>query len=173
MATGPRYVVKFRRRRENITNYRKRLNLLKSGKLRFVVRLTNKYIITQIVEYYPDGDKVLVTANSKELKKYGWKFSCSNTPSAYLTGFLCGLKFKKNHIDKLNNEMILDIGLRTSTKGGRIYSALKGAIDANLNILHSPEILPDEKRIRGEHISKEVVENFNILLTQLKNTTNI
>jgi len=169
MATGPRYTVKFGRRRENITDYKKRLNLLKSGKLRYVVRLTNKYIIAQIVEYVPDGDRVLVTTTSKELKKFGWNCSCSNTPAAYLTGFLCGIKFKNKYPDKLTNDLILDMGLRTSTKGGRIYAALKGAIDANLKILHSEEILPDDKRLRGEHISNEVVENFNVISVQLKN----
>ncbi|MFN3528247.1 MAG: 50S ribosomal protein L18, partial [Candidatus Altarchaeaceae archaeon] len=137
-------------------------------KLRFVVRMTNRYIISQIVEYNPDGDKVLISVNSKELIKYGWKFSCKNTPAAYLTGFLCGIKFK-NKFPERENSMILDIGLRRSTRGGRIYAVLKGALDSNLDIPHSDEILPDESRIKGEHISKEVVENFNNLLIQLKN----
>ncbi|MEM3341348.1 MAG: 50S ribosomal protein L18, partial [Thermoplasmata archaeon] len=36
MAQGPRYSVKFRRRREGKTDYRYRLKLLKSGKVRAV-----------------------------------------------------------------------------------------------------------------------------------------
>ena len=46
MATGPRYAVKFRRRREGKTDYKKRLNLLKSELPRFIVRISNKYILT-------------------------------------------------------------------------------------------------------------------------------
>lgn len=170
MATNPRYSVKFRRRRKNITNYRKRLNLLKSNLLRFVVRLTNRYVIIQIVEYNPDGDRILASANSSELKKYGWKFSFSNTSAAYLTGILCGIKFKNKYPDKINDELILDIGLRTSTKGGRIYAALKGALDTKLKILHSEEIFPEEKRITGEYKSKDIVENFNATLNAIKNS---
>ena len=37
--------VKFRRRREGITNYKKRLALVKSGLERVVVRKTNKRIM--------------------------------------------------------------------------------------------------------------------------------
>ena len=90
MVTNTTYSVKFRRRRENKTNYKKRLNLIKSKEIRLVLRPTNKYVIAQLVEFHQDGDKIIVSANSKDLKKYGWNISCSNTPAAYLTGFLCG-----------------------------------------------------------------------------------
>ena len=64
----------------------------------------------------------------------------------------------------LNNkkieEAILDLGLQTSTKGSRIYAALKGVLDAGINIPHSKEILPSEDRIKGKHISEEVVKKF-------------
>ena len=40
-ATGPTYTVPFKRRRENLTNYAKRLALLKSMKPRMVVRKSN------------------------------------------------------------------------------------------------------------------------------------
>jgi len=165
MATNANYSVKYRRRREGKTNYKKRLNLLKSRTTRFVVRLTNRYVIAQLVEYHPDGDKVMFTTTSKELKKYGWNISCSNTPAAYLTGFLCGLKGK----DVVKNA-ILDIGLIKSTKGSKVYAAEKGAIDAGIKIPISDKILPDEKRIKGAHISESVVKIFEDTLNNIKNS---
>ncbi|MGM0388528.1 MAG: 50S ribosomal protein L18, partial [Natrinema limicola] len=42
MATGPRYKVPMRRRREVRTDYHQRLRLLKSGKPRLVARKSNK-----------------------------------------------------------------------------------------------------------------------------------
>ena len=61
---------------------------------------------------------------------------------------LIGNKAKKKNI----KELVLDIGLQKSVKGSRIYSLLKGCIDAGLNIPHSKEILPTENRVKGEHI---------------------
>ncbi len=139
-------VVPYRRKREGKTNYRKRLKLLKSKKPRLVIRKTNKYIIAQIIDYSPNGDIVLNQAVSKELKKYGWNMSFKNIPAAYLTGYLLGRKFKKD------SELVLDIGLQE--KGGRIFAALKGAVDAGLKVKFNESILPDEKRIVGEHIDE-------------------
>ena len=48
-----------KRRRKGLTDYRKRLKLVKSGLPRFVVRKTNRYIIVQITESKAGGDKVL------------------------------------------------------------------------------------------------------------------
>ena len=129
------------------------------------------------MDYNKKGDKVLVSAHSGEIKKLGWKFNTSNIPCAYLTGYLLGIKAKKKNI----NEAILDIGLNTSTKGSRIYASLKGVIDAGLNITHKEEILPDEKRISGEHIKnyyekvkKEKTPNqFNKYLKSNLNLQNI
>ena len=50
-------------------------------------------------------------------------------------------------------EAVLDTGLYVSTPASRIYSALKGAVDAGLQIPHSEEILPKDERIKGEHIA--------------------
>ena len=149
MARSARYKVKFRRRREGKTDYRKRLALLKSGKPRMVVRRTNRYIVVQFVKYNPRGDEVIAHAFSKELSKFGWPYSGKSVPAAYLTGYLAALRAKKAGIE----EAILDIGRFPSTKGSRLYAAMKGALDAGLEIPHSEEILPEEERIRGEHIS--------------------
>ncbi len=150
MARGPRYKVPYRRRREGKTNYRKRLKLLLSRKPRLVVRITNRRIIAQIVEYNPDGDRVLIGVDSSMLTRYGWKGDLNNTPAAYLTGLLIAKKALKMGI----REAILDIGLHTPTRGGRVFAVLKGAVDGGLSIPHSPDVLPEDSRIRGEHIAK-------------------
>ena len=141
--------VKYRRKRQGKTDYKLRLNQVLSGKIRLVARISNKNVITQLVEFNPDGDKVLVSAHTNEIqKKHGWKCAKRNTPAAYLTGYLIGTKAKSKEI----NEAILDIGLKSPIRGSLIYAVLKGAVDAGLNISHSEKVLPDEKRIKGEHI---------------------
>ncbi|MEM0447425.1 MAG: 50S ribosomal protein L18, partial [Thermoplasmata archaeon] len=75
MSQGPKYHVKFRRRRQNRTDYRKRLSLLKSGLPRAIVRKTLKNTIVQIALYDEIGDRIVASAISKELKRYGWNFS--------------------------------------------------------------------------------------------------
>ena len=142
-------IVPHRRRREQRTDYRQRLRLLKSRKPRFVVRASVNSITCQIISHDPKGDRTLVSATSLELKKHGWKGHTGNIPAAYLTGFLCGQKAKKHKV----KEAILDMGLHISVKGSRIYASLKGAIDSGLDIPHSSDILPSEDRIKGAHIS--------------------
>lgn len=149
MAKSPRYKVPPKRRREGKTNYRKRLKLLLSRKPRLVVRITNRRVIAQVVEYDPKGDRVLIGVDSSMLAKYGWKGDLNNTPAAYLTGLLVG----KKAVERGIKEAILDIGLRTPTKGSRVFAVLKGALDAGLSVPHSKEILPDDSRIRGEHVA--------------------
>jgi len=150
MARGPRYKVKFRRRREGKTNYYKRYKMLLSKKPRLVVRKTNNHIIVQVVIAKPEGDHTVAAAHSKELvKKFGWKASTHNTSAAYLTGLLAGLRALEKGIKKA----ILDIGLHRAVKSTRVFAALKGALDSGLQIPHDPEILPEDYRIRGEHIA--------------------
>jgi large subunit ribosomal protein L18 len=153
---SPIYRIHFRRRREGKTNYKKRLKLLLSEKPRLVYRKTLKYIIGQIINFDKKGDVTLVGITSKILKKYGWKFACDNTPASYLTGYLLG----KMALSKGVKEAVLDIGLYTSTKGGRMYAFAKGAIDAGLNVPCNEEMFPSEDRIKGLHISEEVAKNF-------------
>ncbi len=130
MATGPRYAVRFRRRRMGKTNYTKRLALLKSKLPRIVIRKSNRYIIAQILETTSKGDKVLASTHSKALKKLGWKHDCKNKYAAYLTGYMLG---KSAKVEKA----IADLGLTTLTKNCRIYAALTGAIDSGLEVPHS------------------------------------
>ncbi len=149
MATGPRYRVPFRRRREGKTNYRTRRALVLSKIPRLVVRLTLKHAIVQVIKSEAIGDKVIVSAHSLELAKtYGWLGNGGNIPSAYLTGLLCGYKAMANGVEKV----FLDIGLHIPSKGTRIFAALKGVIDSGVEVPHSEDILPDEGRICGQHI---------------------
>jgi len=156
MARGARYKVPFRRRREGLTDYRARLKMIISRKPRLVVRKTNMYVIAQIAEAKINGDEILVSAHSKELKKYGWKYSYKNTPACYLLGLLIGYRAVKSGI----KEAILDIGLHRPTKGARVFAVAKGALDAGLNIPISEEKIPSEERIKGEHI-KEYAEKLS------------
>jgi len=149
VARSGRYKVPFRRRREGLTNYYKRRKLLLSGKPRLVVRITNRYVIAQLVRAKPEGDVTLVSAHSGELRKYGWKGGTKNTPSAYLVGLLVGLKALRAGV----GEAILDIGLRRATKGARVFAVAKGAVDAGLKIPLGEEVVPSEERLRGEHIA--------------------
>lgn len=149
MADGPRYRVRYRRRREGKTDYRLRRGLIRSSKPRAVVRLTNNYVYVQITEATATGDIVRASASSKELSRHGWKGALGNLPSAYLTGELAA----RRAVEKGVNEAILDIGLKSSTKGSKLFAALKGLSDAGLKIPHSPEPLPSMDRIRGVHIS--------------------
>lgn len=142
------YEVKFRRRREGKTDYKKRLALLKGNKPRFVVRKSNKTITAQIIEYKKEGDKVLSHSNSNELKKFGWKLNTKNLPAAYLTGFLCAAKAKEA------GEAILDIGRNTPVHGSIVFAALKGAVDAKLNIPFDEKAFPKEEKINGKEIEK-------------------
>jgi len=150
MAKGPSYNVPYRRRREGKTNFHRRKKLILSGLPRLVARKTNKHIIAQIIEASVEGDKVIASAHSSELrKKYGWLGSLKSLPAAYLTGLLCGYRALKEGVEKA----ILDIGLQTPSKGARVFAVLKGCLDAGVEIPHGEEILPDKERIKGQHIS--------------------
>ena len=112
-------IIAKKRRREGKTNYLKRMRLLE--------------------------DAVKYTIISKKLLDYGWPKdkinSLKSIPAAYLTGLTFGKSLKNE------KEAILDIGLIRSTKGSRIYAALKGIIDSGFNINHNKGILPREDKI--------------------------
>lgn len=149
MSTTTR-TIPYRRRREDKTNYKKRMKLLMANKPRLVIRKSLKNMILQVVEYHPTGDKVIASAHTHELKKYDWEYNGGNIPSAYLTGLLIG----KKAAAKKCKEVIVDLGLQNPLKGTRLYAAMKGAIDAGLQIPHDKEIFPSEDRMKGEHIAK-------------------
>lgn len=149
MATGARYFVPYRRRREGKTDYYKRTKLVVADVPRMVVRKTNRHIIIQLVTAEMDGDRTLVAANSSELSELGYKGSLSSTPAAYLTGLLFAAKAKKAQY----TGAVLDIGLNRATPGARVFAALKGAVEGGLDVPHGEEILPADERIKGSHIA--------------------
>ena len=150
MATGANYRVKLRRIREKKTNYKKRIALLKSGKPRLVVRVFNNLIIVQLAEFGEKGDRIVVQANSLELKKLGWRGHTGNTPAGYLVGLLLA----KRAVERGYREAVLDIGYHTPVHGSTVFAVLKGALDGGMEIPHSEDALPSEDRIRGEHIAR-------------------
>jgi len=207
-----RYQVKYRRRREGKTDYRARKRLVvmdknkyQARRYRFVVRFTNTTVICQIVYSEIDGDKVLTSAYSSELKRYGLEVGLKNYAAAYCTGLLCARRLlQKMGMDEMyegNDEVdgnvvscevpsettkqsktfyvaevseerrpfraVLDVGIRNTTTGARVFGALKGAADGGLDIPHSEKRFPgydrEEKeydadahraRIFGEHVSE-------------------
>lgn len=145
-ATGPTYKVAFRRRRKNITNYAKRLELVKKGVPRLVVRKSAKGILVQFAEFSPQGDRIIASVHSNSLSRYGWLPRC-NSPTAYLCGLLCG----KMASGKGVKEFILDIGMQTPSKGSNVFAALVGARDAKLSTNYQKEMISEE-RIAGKMI---------------------
>ena len=156
----------FKSKRLGLTDYRKRLRILRSGKPRFVVRRSGKGVMVQLIKYKPEGDNVLVTVTDKSLKKMGLDVFGNSTPVSYLVGYAAGVKAKKLG----ETEAILDTGRYKFTKGGRLAAALKGFVDSGMEIPHDPEIFPSEERIRGKHLSsaKLKVGNFDELLSKIE-----
>jgi large subunit ribosomal protein L18 len=151
MAKSPTYNVPYRRRREGKTNFKLRKRLISSGIPRIVIRRTLKYIIIQLVKSTLNGDIVLTSAHSSELKKrYNWLGSNDNLPASYLTGLICGYRIHSLNIQRA----VLDIGLQTPSAGSRVFAALKGLLDSGIQVPHKKEILPSIKKIRGEHIAE-------------------
>ncbi|MFB6128259.1 MAG: 50S ribosomal protein L18 [Halorhabdus sp.] len=150
MATGPRYKVPMRRRRESRTDYHQRLRLLKSGKPRLVARLSNSQARAQLVTTGSNGDETVAAAQSNDLREYGWEAPTGNLPAAYLTGLLAGLRA----IEAGYDEAVLDIGLNTPTPGSKVFAIQEGAIDAGLEIPHNDDVLADWERTSGEHIAE-------------------
>ena len=145
-----------KRKRQGKTDYKKRLAFISGNKPRLVVRRFSRNILAQVTEFNPDGDMVIVSAHTNELrKKYGMTMPRKNITSAYLLGLLIG---KKAMLKKIKSA-VLDLGLQRPVKGSLLFAVVKGAVDAGLDVPHSKEVLPDEKRIKGEHLKKsEYVE---------------
>jgi len=166
MATGARYFVPFRRRKEGKTDYYRRAKLVVSDRPRMVVRKTNRQVIVQLVSAAIEGDQTLVMASSSELQGYGFTGSISSTPAAYLTGML----FAVRALNADHQRAILDIGLHRATPGSRVFAALKGAVIAGLDVPHGEEVLPDDSRVKGEHIAGYAPERAGNLVQNVEET---
>ncbi|CAL1367167.1 unnamed protein product [Linum trigynum] len=166
-----RFQVKYKRRRDGKTDYRARIRLINQDKnkyntpkYRFVVRFTNKDVVTQIISSTIAGDNVMAAAYSHELPRYGLEVGLTNYAAAYCTGLLLarrvlkqlemdqeyegnveatGEDYSVEPTDRRPFRALLDVGLVRTTTGNRVFGALKGALDGGLDIPHS------EKRFAG------------------------
>jgi len=146
-----------RRRKAGLTNYHRRLKLLRSQTPRAVVRVSNTRTTCQLTKYNAGGDEVVSTMTGSDLvNKFGWPadFSQKSVPASYLVGFALG----KSALKAGETEAVLDLGLASNSSGSRVYAALKGMADAGLNIPHDEDVLPSDERINGEHIDDKVAK---------------
>lgn len=148
MKGGKAQTLDFKRKREGRTNYRDRLKIIDSGKLRVVVRRSLNNINVQLVLFGEKGDRVLLSSSTRELIKYGWKAHRGNLSSAYLLGFLCGLKAMKNSL----KEGVLDVGMARAIKNSAFFAVARGMRDAGFEIPLGENTAPSDDRVYGRHI---------------------
>merc|ERR1711959_260101 len=140
-------------------------NKYNSPKYRFVVRFTNKDIVCQVMSSKIAGDVCHTAAYAHELSHYGLPVGHTNYAAAYCTGLLCARRLlNKFGLDTkfpgtaevtaefdecyVHNEeddedgpnafhALLDVGLKCTTTGSKVFAAMKGAFDGGLEIPHS------------------------------------
>ncbi len=157
MAHGKNQRLRYKRRRNGETDYRRRMRMLRGGSVRAVVRVSNTQTICQLVDYQSAGDEILVSIDGRTLvDKFKWPMDASrkSVPASYLTGFAMG----KAALAAGHDEAVLDIGLAASSSGNRAFSALKGMVDAGLEIPHGEDVLPDDNRVSGAHIDESIAK---------------
>jgi len=156
-----------RRRRENKTDYAKRIKLLKGGKPRVVFRKTNKYIIAQYVTSKEAQDKIEIGITSKELMEYGWPKEFENSlksiPAAYLTGYLIAKKVKESKL----KTPIVDLGMLRASHKTKIYGFIKGLIDGGMDISCKKEAFPEEARLHGKNLKKDFTKIFSEIKSKI------
>jgi large subunit ribosomal protein L18 len=145
-----------RRRKENKTDYNKRLKLLKGEKPRIVFRKTNKFIISEYIASKEAQDKVIVGFDSRKLNEYGWpkdaQGSLKSTTASYFTGYLIGKTVIKQKLET----PVIDTGMNRVLHKNKIYAFLKGVIDSGIKINCEKKFFPDESRIKGQHMKKKI-----------------
>jgi len=138
-------------------------NKFATPKYRFVVRFTNKDIICQVVSSKIKGDICHAAAYAHELPRYGLKVGLTNYSAAYCVGLLCARRllqkynldgnfegtaevtaeYEDSYVHGNDEEgpnafhALLDVGLKRTTLGSKIFAAMKGAFDGGLEIPHS------------------------------------
>jgi large subunit ribosomal protein L18 len=145
-----------RRRKENKTDYLKRLKLLKGETPRIVFRKTNRYIISEYTVSKEAQDRVVLGMDSRKLNEYGWpktaQGSLKSITASYLTGYLTGKTILKQKLE----EPILDAGMNRMIHKNKIYAFLKGLIDSGIKINCKKEFFPEEERIKGQHMKGKI-----------------
>ena len=134
----------FKRRYKALTNYKRRLALVKGSYDRVAVRKSNKRIIAEVIHYEEKGDKVLVYVDSNGLRTFNWP-ARSNRMTAYLTGVLLARTVAKKL--KGNAEYVLDIGLSSPVKNSIPFTFAKGCVDGGLKLKSGIQL--DEKSYNG------------------------
>merc|ERR1711988_832790 len=147
-------------------------NKYNTAKYRLIARFTNTRVIAQIAWSTIEGDKVLMHADSTELAEYGVKVGLKNYAAAYCTGLLLARRTLDKlgladafegkveasgdefHVeddfdgDKRPFKAVLDVGLKRTTVGSKVFGVLKGAADGGLHIPHSTKRFPATRRAR-------------------------
>jgi large subunit ribosomal protein L5e len=210
-------------------------------KHRLVARLTNRYVIAQIVRTGAKGDETICAANSAELTRYGLTVGLKNYPACYATGLLLARrllasltqtvtdeagKSRKGNLGEAYKGQVevtgdvvsfeadeaehagqrkkatywiaegdyyaemdrfdydehvrrpfrayLDVGVKATTPGARIFGILKGAVDGGLDIPHNNKNFPgynknaeedDEKWEPEEHRRRIMGETVGEFIT--------
>ena len=157
-----------RRRRENKTDYLKRLKLLKSDSPRIVFRKTNKYLIVQYTTSEETKDKIEIGMTSKKLINYGWpkdlEGSLKSLPASYLVGLLIGKEILKNK----KETPIVDFGMIRIVSKSKVHAFLKGLIDSGIKLKHKKENFPNDERISGKHLKKDFSKIFNEIKSKIE-----
>lgn len=154
-----------RRRKENRTDYGKRIKLLKSELPRVVFRRTNKYVTSQYVESYEAQDKVVLGTSSKELLNLGWPKKAEGSLKSITATYLTGLLMAKKILEKKLKNPIVDLGMIKVLHKTKVFAFIKGLIDGGLEINCKEEALPSEERISGEHLKNKV--NFEEIKSKI------
>ena len=118
------------------------------GKRDFItVNITNENTQVQILKPGMTGDRIISSAHSRYLLEKGWKGSRKSVQAAYLTGYLAG----KKALGQGAKNAILYTGTRKYTQ--RMAAALKGVIDAGVEVPANEETFPSDDRINGDHLT--------------------
>jgi len=185
-----RYQVQKRRRRQGKTDFQARRKMIRQDKnkynnkkYRLIVRFTNRKVICQVAYATIAGDKIVAQATSAELGKFGIPVGWKNYAAAYATGLLIARRTLKRfgqdqmikgkeelngeeyHVEEEETEqrpfkVILDVGIRRTCTGARMWGALKGAADGGLHVPHSAKNFPgfkpaEEKGAEPEYEAEE------------------
>ena len=149
------YAKILRRIRDKKTNYSRRRNMLMGHRDFVTVQISNENTQVQVIHPELTGDKVISSAHSRFLIEKGWKGSRKNIPASYLTGYFAG----KKALEKGTNSAVMYTGKKQYTQ--RMAAALKGVVDAGLEIPANDETFPSDDRINGEHLKvKNDVKNI-------------
>ncbi|KDN36129.1 putative RPL5-60S large subunit ribosomal protein L5.e [Tilletiaria anomala UBC 951] len=159
-------------------------NKYNAPKYRLVVRFSNRYITVQIIHAKIQGDFVLTQATSRELPRFGINHGLSNWTAAYATGLLCarralnilGLADKYEGVTEPDGEIkeqealegedeprpfkcFLDVGLKRTSTGSRVFAAMKGASDGGIFIPHSEKRFPGYDA-EAKELDVDVLRNY-------------